>query len=172
MSSIQTSLLTPLENDDALQDMANHPELRNFAPRTYSGADLIHKLNERTLTFPNLSEELGNKSIPRSHLDDATELKLMDIIMGDDMLGEGVKKNDQDKKNLKQDIKSALKISGSKRAMLQSRYDVIMTAFYNNLKNSGATCNEKSKNALLNFKLSWSDASQGDLFLFRNQSIE
>ncbi|KAI8911485.1 hypothetical protein EDD86DRAFT_263921 [Gorgonomyces haynaldii] len=146
--------------EDVLTEMGG-TELRNYVPRTYSGADLLHgtpTLPKKTLTFPNLYK-LDLKDISDG-IPASTEMKLMDIIMGDDMLKEGLRDLDQVKKNLDKDIKTALKISGTKKMMLRNRCDIITSTFSDNLLRYANQANEQTKTAVTDFKFEWNSISQ------------
>jgi hypothetical protein len=107
---------------------------RNLRTRTYSGANLS-KIDKMTDIQKKLTKSVhtlmwdNKKSVsslpPLACLDFDVEMKLMDIIMGEDPLNEGTTTQEHNSKRAKlaqKNLEEALSLAGKKRLLLQERY--------------------------------------------------
>lgn len=143
--------------------VAARTELRNYHVRTYSGDSLLHQARAgllRSTTISSLVKPNPGLKFTKVELGIAPDIdmKLMDIIMGNDMLHEGVIKN-EDKQNLSKDIKSALGGTG-KRIGLKNRYEAHREAFFSAVKQISQNRNEMIRTILVKFQEKWSTISQ------------
>lgn len=106
---------------------------RNYMSRTYSGANLLHSSgkNHTVKAVHQYSDNLMwyrprvVKFPPLKYLDKTIELKLIDIIMGDDPLNEGLDVEHDEKKReqlAQKNLKFALWNAGRKRVLLREKY--------------------------------------------------
>lgn len=117
---------------------------RNFLPRTYSG-DILSKWDKMTKVQQKMSKSKqlliwdnrrGIIEFPElSLLDFKVEMKIMDIVFGEDPLMEGTTSQEYALKAAKlaaKNLENVLSIAGKKRLLLQERYlasfrDMMMT---------------------------------------------
>lgn len=142
---------------------------RNYMTRTYSGCNLLSSdrlskvpkeiaKSPQTLIWhsPRDLEEFP----PLEPLDLPIELKLMDIILGDDPLNEGIAVEDDNKKRAelaKKNLQDALWQAGKKRVTLQERYNVILMNMRAVLKQLTITINEDLQNIINQFLEGWTE---------------
>ncbi|KAJ3269647.1 hypothetical protein HDV01_001163 [Terramyces sp. JEL0728] len=150
-------------------DLLNMPTVirRNYLPRTYSGHNLLHSSNLtgvegkiaksiHTLIWHHPREL--DEFPPLVPLEYDVEMKLLDIIMGDDPLNEATTVQDDQKKQAQlaeSGLKEALWQAGKKRVTLLERHNSIIFAMQETLKKVAQEYNENFKNTLDAYLASW-----------------
>ncbi|KAJ3320516.1 hypothetical protein HDV06_005245 [Boothiomyces sp. JEL0866] len=140
---------------------------RNYLPRTYSGQNLLYSTNltgiagriEKSVHtliwhFPRDLDDFP----PLVPLEYETEMKLLDIIMGDDPLNEATVVQDDQKKRAQlaeSGLKEALWQAGKKRVTLQERHNTIILSMQETLRNVAQEYNDKFKHILDGFLAVW-----------------
>eukprot|EP00842_Homolaphlyctis_polyrhiza_P004517 jgi/Hompol1/5066/HPOL_004134-RA len=94
-------------------------------------------------------------------MDSALELRIIDVITGDDPMQEGEQSlEDEERKRLEEEgRKAALGLTGAQRVMLEDRYNQLKDAFSAKIREIGASINIQLQESIANFKVEWAQTS-------------
>ncbi|KAJ3361777.1 hypothetical protein HDU91_003739 [Kappamyces sp. JEL0680] len=148
---------------------------RNYLPRTYSGDNLLRSdrfspVQKQLFKIPILLAWDNPRQVATlpelSRLDFGVEMKLMDIILGEDPLLEGTttqEHNERIAKMAQRNLQEALSLAGRKRALLQerwvdsadARHHTIVAAMHESITNVNRAIDGRIQASLDSFLSKW-----------------